>query len=94
MKGRDLLRGGGSSFGGWRLVIITGAKRTRKKTAGQKQADQIIATARAPVEHGFAVVKNWRVLTRLRLNPARATKPAANPAGSHEPRVQPMTDDQ
>jgi hypothetical protein len=31
-------------------VIITGAKRTRKKklTAGQKQANQIIAAARAP----------------------------------------------
>jgi hypothetical protein len=56
-------------------VIITGVKRTRKKklTAGQKQTNQIIAAARAPVEHGFAALKNWRVLTRLRLNPARAT---------------------
>nr|WP_307180104.1 hypothetical protein [Streptomyces africanus] len=32
-----------------------------------------MATARAPVEHGLAALKNWRVLTRLRLNPARAT---------------------
>jgi hypothetical protein len=41
-------------------VIITGVKRTRKKklTAGQKQANQIIAAARAPVEHGFAALKN------------------------------------
>jgi len=56
-------------------VIITGVKRTRKKklTAAQKQANQIIAAARAPVEHGFAALKNWRILTRLRLNPARAT---------------------
>ena len=56
-------------------VIITGAKRTRKKklTTGQKTANQVIAAARAPVEHGFAALKNWRILTRLRLNPARAT---------------------
>jgi hypothetical protein len=56
-------------------VIITGAKRTRRKslTAAQKQTNQIIAAARAPVEHGFAALKNWRVLTRLRLSPARAT---------------------
>ena len=48
-------------------MIITGAKRTRKKnTAGQKQANQVAAAARAPVEHGFAALKNWRVLTRLR----------------------------
>jgi len=56
-------------------VVITGAKRTRKKklTAAQKRANQIIAAARAPVEHGFAALKNWRILTRLRLSPARAT---------------------
>lgn len=56
-------------------VVITGAKRTRKKklTTGQKTANQVIAAARAPVEHGFAALKNWRILTRLRLNPARAT---------------------
>ncbi|MGW4825352.1 transposase family protein [Streptomyces sp. NPDC004227] len=56
-------------------VIITGAKRTRKKklTAAQKQNNQLIAAARAPVEHGFAALKNWRILTRLRLDPARAT---------------------
>ncbi|WP_308433983.1 transposase family protein [Streptomyces violascens] len=45
----------------------------KKLTAGQKQANQLIAATRAPVEHGFAALKNWRVLTRLRLNPARAT---------------------
>jgi hypothetical protein len=27
---------------------------------------------RAPVEHGFAHLKNWRVLTKLRTDPARA----------------------
>ncbi|MEV5012420.1 transposase family protein [Streptomyces sp. NPDC056159] len=56
-------------------MIITGAKRTRKKklTAARKQNNQLIAAARAPVEHGFAALKNWRILTRLRLDPARAT---------------------
>uniref|UniRef100_A0AAU2UZH4 Transposase family protein n=1 Tax=Streptomyces sp. NBC_00003 TaxID=2903608 RepID=A0AAU2UZH4_9ACTN len=42
-------------------VVITGAKRTRKKKltagAGQKTANQIIAAARAPVEHGSAALK-------------------------------------
>jgi hypothetical protein len=56
-------------------VIVTGYKRTRQKklTEGQKQANQLIAATRAPNEHGFAALKNWRILTRLRLNPARAT---------------------
>ena len=40
-------------------VVITGAKRTRKKklTADQNAANQIIAAARAPVEHGFAALR-------------------------------------
>ncbi|MFE4415822.1 transposase family protein [Streptomyces sp. NPDC056821] len=56
-------------------MITTGAKRTRKKklTAARKQNNQLIAAARVPVEHGFAALKNWRILTRLRLDPARAT---------------------
>lgn len=56
-------------------VVITGVKRTRKKklTAAQKQTNQLIAAARARVEHGFAHLKTWRILTRRRLNPARAT---------------------
>ena len=29
--------------------------------------------ARAPVEHGFSDLKNWRILTRLRIDPAKAT---------------------
>ncbi|WP_368862112.1 hypothetical protein [Catenulispora pinistramenti] len=33
----------------------------------------MIAAGRAPVEHGFAHLKNWRVLTKLRTDPARAT---------------------
>lgn len=56
-------------------VIVTGYKATRyrKLTPGQKTANKVIAAGRAPVEHGFAHLKNWRVLTKLRTNPARAT---------------------
>jgi hypothetical protein len=39
--------------------------------------DPVIVTGykatRAPNEHGLAALKTWRVLTRLRLKPARAT---------------------
>jgi hypothetical protein len=56
-------------------VIITGYKATttRKLTPAQRQANQALSAARAPVEHGFSDLKNWRSLTRLRLNPAKAT---------------------
>jgi hypothetical protein len=56
-------------------VIITGVKATKNKplTSGQKQTNQLIAATRAPNEHGFAALKTWRILTRLRLNPARTT---------------------
>jgi hypothetical protein len=56
-------------------VIITGWKSTRtsKTTPAQRQANQALSAARAPVEHGFSDLKNWRILTRLRLNPAKAT---------------------
>jgi len=42
-------------------------------TCGQKTANKVIAAGRAPVEHGFAHLKNWRILTKLRTDPARAT---------------------
>ncbi|MGK5497355.1 transposase family protein [Streptomyces sp. URMC 125] len=56
-------------------VIVTGfhASRTHKPTPGQKTADGVIAVGRAPVEHGFAHLKNRRILTKLRTHPARAT---------------------
>ncbi|WP_326656672.1 MULTISPECIES: transposase family protein [unclassified Streptomyces] len=56
-------------------VVITGFKATRaaKLNPAQKQANQVLAAARAPVEHGFANLKCWRILTKLRTNPARAT---------------------
>ena len=56
-------------------VIITGYKATatRKLTPAQRHANQALSAARAPVEHGFSDLKNWRILTRLRLSPAKAT---------------------
>ncbi|WP_246508852.1 transposase family protein [Actinocrinis puniceicyclus] len=57
-------------------IVITGYKSSKnnKPTAGQKQANQLIAAARAPNEHGFAGLKSWWILQRLRMSPARATK--------------------
>ena len=56
-------------------VIITGWKSTRtsKTTPAQRQANQALSAARAPVEHGFSDLKHWRILTRLRLDPGKAT---------------------
>jgi hypothetical protein len=56
-------------------VVVTGYKatRARKLTTGQKTANRIIAAGRAPVEHGFAHLKTWRILTKLRTSPVRAT---------------------
>ncbi|MDX2680672.1 transposase family protein [Streptomyces sp. NY05-11A] len=49
-------------------VIVTGfhASRTHKLTPGQKEANRVLAVGRAPVEHGFAHLKNWRILANLR----------------------------
>jgi hypothetical protein len=56
-------------------VIITGYKSTRttRTTPAQRHANQALSAARAPVEHAFSDLKNWRILTRLRIDPARAT---------------------
>ncbi|MFF5968758.1 transposase family protein [Streptomyces collinus] len=56
-------------------VIVTGfrAPRARKLTTSEKEANRALATVRAPLEHGFAQLKNWRIVTKLRTDPARAT---------------------
>ncbi|MGW7820109.1 transposase family protein [Streptomyces puniciscabiei] len=56
-------------------LIVTGYKatRVRKLTLGEKEANRVLAAARAPVEHGYAHLKTWRILTKLRTDPARAT---------------------
>ncbi len=57
-------------------VIVTGfhASRTHKLIAGQREANRVLAVGRAPVDHGFAHLKNWRILTKLRTDPAQATR--------------------
>ncbi|TPQ18976.1 transposase family protein [Streptomyces sporangiiformans] len=45
----------------------------RPLTPGQKLSNTVLAAVRAPVEHGFAHLKNWRVLTKLRTDPKSAT---------------------
>ncbi|MEV7872578.1 transposase family protein [Streptomyces sp. NPDC088124] len=57
-------------------MIVTGytASRTHELTPGQKTANRVLAVGRAPVEYGFAHLKNWRTLTKLRTVPTRATR--------------------
>ncbi|MPY72458.1 MAG: transposase, partial [Alphaproteobacteria bacterium] len=57
-------------------AVITGMKATRgrKLTAAQKTANQLLNRERAVAEHGFAALKNWRILTKLRMNPRHATQ--------------------
>jgi hypothetical protein len=56
-------------------VVVTGFKATRahKLTTSEKDANRVLAAGRAPVEHGFAHLKNWRILAKLRTDPTRAT---------------------
>ncbi|MFD9071097.1 transposase family protein [Streptomyces lasiicapitis] len=57
-------------------VIVTGYKatRARKLTPGDREVNRVLAAARAPpVEHGFGHLKTWRILTKLRTDPTRAT---------------------
>ncbi|MGW0206117.1 hypothetical protein ACWDZ8_09940 [Streptomyces sp. NPDC003233] len=55
-------------------VVVTGFKatRARKLTPAEKEANRVLAAGRAPVERGFAHLKNRRILTELRTEPARA----------------------
>ncbi|MCY0953193.1 transposase family protein [Streptomyces sp. H27-S2] len=56
-------------------VVVTGFKatRARKLTPAEKEANRVLAAGRVPAERGFAHLKNWRILTELRTEPARAT---------------------
>ncbi|MGC0340963.1 transposase family protein [Streptomyces sp. SLBN-8D4] len=55
--------------------MISGYKaaRNRPLTRGQRLSDKALAAVRAPVEHGFAHLKNWRVLGKVRTDQACAT---------------------
>ncbi|MFI7336398.1 transposase family protein [Streptomyces sp. NPDC050085] len=56
-------------------TVITGctAARNRPLTRGRKLSDTALAAVRAPVEHGFAHLENWRVLGKVRTAPAWVT---------------------
>jgi hypothetical protein len=56
-------------------AVITGYKaaRNRPLTRCQKLSNTALAAVRAPVEHGFAHLKNWRVLGKVRTDPKWAT---------------------
>lgn len=55
-------------------VVVTGFKATRARrlASAEKEANRVLAAGRVP-ERGFAHLKNWRILTKLRTDPARAT---------------------
>ncbi|GGZ20188.1 transposase family protein [Streptomyces poonensis] len=56
-------------------AVITGYKaaRNRPLTRGQKLSNTAPAAVRAPLEHGFAHLENWRVLGKVRIDPAWVT---------------------
>jgi hypothetical protein len=60
-----------------RLIWISAARPGRTHDITAARHDHIVehlkAAGRAPVEHGFAHLKTWRILTKLRTSPARAT---------------------
>ena len=58
-------------------MIITGRKAARCKrlTNSQKEANRLMSSDRAPVEHGFADLKNWRILAKDRMSARHATLP-------------------
>ncbi|MEU8691485.1 transposase family protein [Streptomyces sp. NPDC048665] len=56
-------------------VIATGcrARRGHPLTAAQKEANRLVSRERAANEHGFADLKNWRILSKVRTNAIHAT---------------------
>ena len=56
-------------------VVITGRKavRNHRLTAAEKEANRLLNRERAAIEHGFADLRNWRILTKLRTNTRQAT---------------------
>jgi hypothetical protein len=56
-------------------VIITGRKAARNHplTASQREANKLVSRERAANEHGFADLKAWRILTKVRMNAKHGT---------------------
>ncbi|WP_234383478.1 transposase family protein [Streptomyces dysideae] len=55
------------------MITSYKAARNRPLTRGQKLSNTALAAVRAPVAHGFAHLKNWRVLGKVRTDPTWAT---------------------
>lgn len=56
-------------------AVITGYKSARNKplTRAKKEVNKLIASERAVCEQAFAHLKNWRILTKLRMGVRYAT---------------------
>ncbi|WP_205661000.1 transposase family protein [Amycolatopsis vastitatis] len=56
-------------------VVLTPYKAEAKRplTEGQQQANAAFSAMRCAVEGGFAALKSWRILTKLRCHPRHAT---------------------
>ncbi|UZX19286.1 transposase family protein [Streptomyces tanashiensis] len=52
---------------------LQGGPQPAPPTRGQKLSNKALAAVRARVEHGFAHLKNWRVLGKVRTDPKWAT---------------------
>ncbi|MFI7102656.1 hypothetical protein ACIBK8_25235 [Streptomyces sp. NPDC050161] len=54
---------------------LAGGNGVHRTTVGRwvREAVGLLAAVRAPVEHRFARLKNWRVLDKVRTNPRWAT---------------------
>ncbi|MFE3144588.1 transposase family protein [Streptomyces scopuliridis] len=51
----------------------THSARNKPLTPAKKQVNELIASVRAVCEHAFAHLRNWRVITNLRLQVRHAT---------------------
>lgn len=56
-------------------MIITGRKATlnHRLTDAEEEANRLLSRERAAVEHGFANLKTWRFLSKVRMNTRHAT---------------------
>ena len=56
-------------------TVVTGCRSAgnRPLTSERKHVDQLIARERAACGPGLAAIKNWHILTELRLAPKQAT---------------------
>lgn len=56
-------------------AVITGFKASggKRLSSPKKIVNRLISSLRAPVEHGFASLKTFRILTKVRMHPRHAT---------------------